>query len=230
MCWCIQNEIFVLMQEYCEKGHACDQTGETKCPDSRVAVGSNEQGEELILVDENDRLVGFEAKLRAHQNGGKLHRAFSVFVFDGAGRMLLQRRAQGKYHFGGLWTNACCSHPRKGEKLEDAVHRRLREEFGFDTELEEVFSFVYRSSDPKSGLTEHEFDHVFCGRYDGEPRPNPNEIDDWKWVSFAELMADLQSNPSHYTPWLRVAIQRVIEALPEADATASSVYYWDAQG
>jgi len=176
-------------------------------------VNYNESDEELILVDENDNPVGFETKLKAHENDGKLHRAFSVFVFDGAGRMLLQRRAKGKYHFAGLWTNACCSHPRKGEALQDAVHRRLLQEFGFDAELREIFSFIYRASDPESGLAEYEFDHVFCGEFDGEPRPNPGEIDEWKWVGIAELLTDLESNPQNYTPWFRVAVSRVIEKI-----------------
>jgi isopentenyl-diphosphate Delta-isomerase len=183
-----------------------DEDNESKRLDGGTGGEPNEPGEELIIVDEKDRLVGFETKLAAHQKGGKLHRAFSIFVFDGVGRMLLQRRAEGKYHFGGLWSNACCSHPRKGEKLEDAAHRRLREEFGFDTELEEVFSFVYRASDFRSGLTEHEFDHVFCGEFNGDPHPNVDEIADWKWVGLADLEADLQSNPDDYTSWFRVVV------------------------
>src|SRR5919107_6267461 len=99
----------------------------------------------LILVDEHDRALGYSAKLPAHQNGGLLHRAFSVFVFNPAGEMLLQRRAAGKYHFGGLWTNACCSHPRRGQSTLDAAHARLQEELGFDTDLNERFTFVYRA-------------------------------------------------------------------------------------
>ena len=175
----------------------------------------SERGEEIILVDENDNPIGFETKLKAHENGGKLHRAFSIFVFDAAGRMLLQRRAKKKYHFGGLWTNACCGHPRKGEKLEDAARVRLQEEFGFDTGVEEIFDFLYRASDAKSGLTEYEFDHVFCGEFNGEPRPNPDEIDDWKWVGLAELLVDLKNDPHQYTPWFKIALPRVIENLPE---------------
>ena len=122
---------------------------------------------EIILVDAADNQVGVETKLGAHENGGKLHRAFSIFIFDAAGRMLLQRRAKKKYHFGGLWTNACCGHPKVGEKLPSAAHTRLQQEFGFDTQLEETFSFLYRAFDADSGLTEHEFDYVFCGEYNG---------------------------------------------------------------
>ena len=181
----------------------------------------NERGEEIILVDENDNPIGFETKLKAHENGGKLHRAFSIFVFDAAGRMLLQRRAKTKYHFGGLWSNACCSHPKRGEELEDAARVRLQQEFGFDTGVEEIFDFLYRASDAKSGLTEYEFDHVFCGEFNGEPRPNPDEIDDWKWVGLAELLVDLKNNPHQYTPWFKIALPRLIENLPDLRAATA---------
>jgi isopentenyl-diphosphate delta-isomerase len=172
--------------------------------------------QELILVDKDDNQIGIETKKGAHENGGKLHRAFSIFIFDVAGRMLLQRRAKKKYHFGGLWTNACCGHPRQGETLQTAVHTRLQEEFGFDTQLEETFSFLYRAFDAESGMTEHEFDHVFCGEFSGEAHPNPDEIDDWKWVDPAELLVDLENNPDDYTPWFKIAVQRVIENRPDS--------------
>jgi isopentenyl-diphosphate delta-isomerase len=174
-----------------------------------------EYNEEIILVDENDNMVGFETKLKAHEDGGKLHRAFSIFVFDARGKLLLQRRAKKKYHFGGLWSNTCCSHPKKGEELQDAAQARLQQEFGFDTRLKEIFSFLYRASDARSGLTEHEFDHVFYGEFDGDPRPNPDEIEDWKWVDVTDLMSDLKNNPHYYTPWFKIALQGVIEALPD---------------
>lgn len=170
--------------------------------------------EQIVLVDENDRPVGFEEKMKAHENGGKLHRAFSIFIFDSAGRMLLQLRSVKKHHFGGLWTNSCCSHPRRGEKLEDAAHRRLKDEFGFDTPLKEVFSFVYKALDRKSGLTEHEFDHVFVGKYDGEPKPNAEEIDEWEWASADELLADAKRNPQNYTPWFMLALEKVLANAP----------------
>jgi isopentenyl-diphosphate delta-isomerase len=174
---------------------------------------NNERNEEIILVDENDEQIGFETKLKAHENGGKLHRAFSIFIFDDPGKMLLQRRSKKKYHFGGLWTNACCSHPTRGEKLQEAAHARLRQEFGFDAELKEIFSFTYRAPDPNSELTEFEFDHVFCGKFNDEPQPDPNEIEDWKWVDVMGLLADLESNPYDYTPWFRIAAHKVIENL-----------------
>jgi isopentenyl-diphosphate Delta-isomerase len=175
------------------------------------SASSSANGEDvLILVDEQDRPVGFETKLAAHQNGGKLHRAFSVFIFNSRGQMLLQRRAAGKYHFGGLWTNACCSHPRRGEDTTAAAHARLRKEFGFDADLEELFSFVYRAQDPKSGLTEHECDHVFRGTFDGQPRPDPAEIGEWKWVEPAALLADVRARPAAYTPWFKEVVERVL--------------------
>ena len=168
------------------------------------------QSDELILVDENDSPVGYAPKLAAHQNGGKLHRAFSVFIFNAAGEMLLQRRAATKYHFGGLWTNACCSHPRRGEDTLQAAHARLRHELGFDTDLRELFSFVYRATDPTSGLTEHEFDHVFVGEFDGPTRPNPDEVAEVKWVHPSTLLADVRANPSAYTPWFSLVVGRAI--------------------
>ena len=168
------------------------------------------ESDDLILVDEHDNEVGHAPKLDAHLNGGTLHRAFSIFIFNAAGEMLLQRRAAGKYHFGGLWTNACCSHPRRGQTTLDAAHLRLREEFGFDTGLTERFAFTYRATDPTSGLTEHEFDHVFTGRFDGQPRPNPEEIGEWKWMRPEELLADVETNPESYTPWFKVAVKRVL--------------------
>lgn len=173
-----------------------------------------EAPEQLILVDENDVCVGTMEKLAAHEGGGVLHRAFSVFIFDEQGRVLLQQRAAGKYHFGGLWTNACCSHPRPGEEVAAAARRRLREEFGFETTLEKSFSFLYHAHDAESGLSEWEYDHVFIGRWQGIPKPNPDEIADWKWLSPAELRADVEANPRHYTPWFRLAFERALEHAP----------------
>jgi isopentenyl-diphosphate delta-isomerase len=175
--------------------------------------------DEIILVDEHDNVVGYCPKLEAHQDGGRLHRAFSVFVFNSAGELLLQRRADGKYHFGGLWTNTCCSHPRRGETTLDAAHARLREEFGFEAALKEVFSFVYRATDPASGLTEHEFDHVFVGQFDGKPDPNPREIGEWKWTGPEQLIADVRARPESYTPWFKLVVERVLGSPPRRAAT-----------
>lgn len=164
--------------------------------------------EEIILVDEYDNIIGYEEKLAAHQHGGRLHRAFSIFIFNSDGKMLLQQRSLKKYHFGGLWTNACCSHPNKGEDLASAVHRKLMQEFGFDTELFEELVFTYKATDKGSGLTEHEIDHVFIGLFDGTPQPNPEEVDDFKWVTVAELQEDIAANPNAYTPWFKIALDR----------------------
>ena len=165
--------------------------------------------EYIILVDESDEPIGFEEKLAAHRNGGKLHRAFSIFILNAQGEMLLQKRSLKKYHFGGAWTNACCGHPMRGELLEAAAHRRLREELGFDTDLKKIFSFTYTASDAKSGLTEREFDHVFVGEFDGEPWPHPDEIDDLKWVRREELERDLATSAESYTPWFTEAMARL---------------------
>ena len=170
--------------------------------------------EEIILVDEHDKPGGFMEKIVAHKNGGKLHRAFSIFVFNSKGQLLLQLRSVKKHHFGGLWTNTCCSHPRKGEKLEEAVHRKLMQECGFDTELKEIFSFIYKAHDKKSGLTEHEFDHVFIGKFDGKPNQNPEEIDELKWVDTKDLQSDVKKNPGNYTLWFRLALDSVLEIHP----------------
>jgi isopentenyl-diphosphate delta-isomerase len=178
---------------------------------------AEEVEDEVVLVDENDRPLGFLPKRRAHEAGGVLHRAFSIFIFDRHKRMLLQLRGENKYHFGGQWTNTCCSHPRKGEGLLEAAHRRLQQEMGFDVPLQELFSFIYRAYDAQSGLTEHEFDHVFVGEYDGEPRPNPAEVDGWQWIEIADLRRDLQAHPEHYTVWFRLSAERVCQ-WAEADS------------
>jgi len=188
----------------------------THVVDRRLADFLAARADQVILVDESDREIGHADKLDAHRDGGRLHRAFSVFIFDGAGRMLLQRRAAAKYHFGGLWTNACCSHPRRGEETGAAAHRRLREELGFDTELRELFSFVYTASDARSGLSEREFDHVFAGRFDGEPRPAPDEVEAVRWVDPDELARDLALHPERYTPWFAEAAPRVAAWMREA--------------
>jgi len=164
--------------------------------------------EKIILVDKDDRQVGTGEKMAVHREG-KLHRAFSIFVFNSKGELMLQRRAKSKYHSGGLWTNTVCSHPREGEGLEEAAHRRLKEEMGFDCPLEEAFSFIYRVAF-KNGLTENELDHVFVGRYDGEPVPDPQEADGWKWIPLEELKKDIVKNPEKYTYWLRLALDRLV--------------------
>lgn len=168
--------------------------------------------EHVILVDEQDRPIGVAEKVAAHQNGGQLHRAFSVFLLNDRGQMLLQRRAATKYHFGGLWTNACCSHPRQNQGTDVAARDRLQFEMGIDAPLEERFAFVYRAHDPVSGLTEHEYDHVFVGRFDGTPSPHPQEVSDWRWMEPTALLEDVRRNPQQYTPWFKLVLERLSPA------------------
>lgn len=172
--------------------------------------------ERVVLVDADDVEVGTLEKLRAHLDGA-LHRAFSVFVFDAEGRMLLQRRAAEKYHSGGLWSNTCCSHPRPGEAVDAAARRRLREEMGFECPLEEAFRFVYRA-DVGGGLTEHEYDYVFVGRFDGEPVPNPAEVEGWRWMDVDGVRREMERDPAAFTFWFRTAFAQVLahDAVPRS--------------
>lgn len=165
--------------------------------------------EQVILVDIDDREVGTMEKMEAHEKA-LLHRAFSVFVFNDLGELLLQKRASGKYHSGGLWTNTCCSHQRPGESTLEAANRRMVEEMGFSTELHEEFSFTYKSV-LNDGLTEHEFDHVLFGSYNGRPKPNPEEVEDWKYVALEELNIDIQNNPDQYTSWFKICWAEVLK-------------------
>ena len=173
-------------------------------------AGNERDGRNLLLVNELDEVVGYGEKLEVHQNGGKLHRAFSIFLFNARGEMLLQRRAPAKYHFAGLWSNACCGHPLRGQELHEAAFRRLGFEFGFETPLEHVGSFLYRAFDAKSGLIEHEFDHIFRGQWDGQPAPNPEEISDWKWMEVEVLREDVAQHPELYTPWFQIVLEEVL--------------------
>ena len=163
--------------------------------------------EYVILVDENDREIGTEEKMKAHEEA-KLHRAFSIFIFNSKGEMLLQQRACQKYHSGCLWTNATCSHPRPGEKVAEAAHRRLKEEMGFDTELNRAFHFIHKASFDH-GLTEHELDHVFLGNYDGPIQLNSDEADDYRWIALETLKQEMKQNPEKYTVWFKIAFDRV---------------------
>ena len=162
--------------------------------------------EEIVLVDEKDNEIGTGEKMAVHTEG-KLHRAFSVFIFNGKGETLLQKRADSKYHWGGAWSNTCCSHPHPGEKVEEAVHRKMMQELGIDCSVKKVFDFVYKVRHD-NGLFEHEFDHIFIGRFDGAPTLNPEEASDWKWMSLAELKKDIRVSPNSYTPWLKIALDK----------------------
>jgi len=171
--------------------------------------------EEIILVDEKDNEIGKGEKMQVHKDA-KLHRAFSIFVFNSDGKLMIHQRNKDKYHCGGLWTNTCCSHPRAGESLDDAVKRRLQEEMGFTTDMRKVFDFIYKVKFD-NGLTEHEFDHVFFGKYDDDPKPNPEEVQDWKWVDLRELRNDIDENPDKYTYWFKDIIDRVIEHIEKGN-------------
>jgi isopentenyl-diphosphate delta-isomerase len=162
---------------------------------------------EVILVDEQDRQSGTMEKLAAHKQG-LLHRAFSIFIFNSNGKMLLQRRALKKYHSGGLWTNACCSHPEPGEGLDQATTRRLKEEMGFETSVEKLFDFIYKTSF-ENGLIEYEFDHVFAGEYDGAITPDSEEAMDYCYKSVPEISQSLQAQPHLYSAWFKAAFPRI---------------------
>ncbi len=165
--------------------------------------------EYVILVNKDDKALGTMEKMEAHEKA-VLHRAFSVFIFNSAGQLLLQQRAAHKYHSPLLWTNTVCSHPRHGEETDDAAHRRIVEEMGFDCEFNEVFSFVYKA-DVGQGLVEHEFDHVLIGTSDVEPVPNPDEVSDWKYIDLKVLENDINENSNNYTVWFKIALSEVLE-------------------
>jgi isopentenyl-diphosphate delta-isomerase len=164
------------------------------------------QEEYVILVNEKDEVTGTMEKMQAHREG-LLHRAFSVFIFNENGEVLLQQRALHKYHSPGLWTNTCCSHPRVGETVEQAAHRRLMEEMGFDCALSYLTSFIYKV-EFEAGLYEHELDHVFKGLYTGEVSPNAEEVAAYQWFSWDQLLADTATHPERYTYWLRDILTR----------------------
>lgn len=174
-----------------------------------------EESNRIILVDVEDRERGSAEKLEAHEKG-LLHRAFSIFIHDGD-KMLIQQRAPGKYHSGGLWTNTCCSHPRVGEQLDAACHARLRDEMGFDAELHELFSFTYRTPFP-DGLTEYEYDHVFLGSYrESLPViPNPEEASAIQWIPLDALKRALTLQPQMFTSWFLIAAPKVILSIENA--------------
>ena len=167
--------------------------------------------EKVILVDENNLAIGEMEKMEAHEKGA-LHRAFSIFIFNKHNELMLQQRALSKYHSPGLWTNTCCSHPRPGETLPEAGHRRLVEEMGFDCEIKKIFDFIYKA-ELDQGLTEHELDHVFFGRYNHQPNINPKEVASWKWMEMEDIAEDMMVNPEKYTVWFRIAFKRVYEHL-----------------
>ena len=162
--------------------------------------------EHVILVDKDNNKIGLMPKMEAHKKA-LLHRAFSVFVFNDAGELMLQQRAAEKYHSPLLWTNTCCSHQRDGETNLEAGKRRLQEEMGFQCKLEEVFSFIYKAPFD-NGLTEHELDHVMVGKYNGLPKINKEEVQDYKWMTLEEVKVDMELNPSIYTAWFQIIFEK----------------------
>ncbi len=163
--------------------------------------------EEVILVNKEDKELGAGEKLDIHRKG-LLHRAFSIFIFNSKGEMMLQKRALTKYHGAGLWSNACCGHPRPNEDLIAAMKRRLMEEMGFECVFERMFDYIYQVKLDK-GMMEHEFLHVYKGVFDGIPKINPEEADGWKWISMAELREDIKKHPDKYSPWFKLSLERL---------------------
>lgn len=171
------------------------------------------QEEHVILVNDQDEAIGTMPKMEAHEKA-QLHRAFSVFVMNNKGQTMLQQRAAHKYHSPLLWTNTCCSHQRMGESNIEAGQRRLHEEMGFQVELEEQFSFIYKAPFD-NGLTEHELDHVMIGYYNEEPTINPEEVASWKWMYPEAIQQDIAQNPGQYTVWFKIIFERFYDHLLE---------------
>ncbi|WP_312922709.1 isopentenyl-diphosphate Delta-isomerase [Empedobacter brevis] len=167
----------------------------------------------VVLVDQDDQKLGLMEKQQAHV-AGLLHRAFSVFVFNSKGELMIQQRAATKYHSPTLWTNTCCSHPRDKETYEEAAHRRLQEEMGFDCELEYKFNFIYKAH-LENDLTEHELDHVFIGTFDDEPNLNPDEVMAYCWVELDDLKKDMEKNPQNYTAWFKIIFEHYVSYIEE---------------
>ena len=163
--------------------------------------------QEIILVTEKDEAIGTMEKMQVHQQG-LLHRAFSVFIFDRKGRMLLQQRAAHKYHGAHLWSNTCCSNPYPDEKVGDAAYRRLKEEMGFVTPLVKIFEFTYKAK-VENNLIEHEYDHVFAGEYEGEIRMNKAEVADYCYEGMSDIKWGLKEQPEKFTYWFRMAFPTI---------------------
>jgi len=161
--------------------------------------------EKVILVNEKDEEIGTEEKIKTHKEG-KLHRCFSILIFNSKGELLIQQRAKSKYHSPLLWSNTCCSHPRPNEKIIEAAKRRLKEEMGIETDLKEIFSLIYRVK--VGNLIEHEFDHVFFGKYNGDPSPDPKEVENWQWISLKELKKDIKKNPQKFALWFKIVLKK----------------------
>ncbi len=167
--------------------------------------------EKVILVNEQDEKIGLMPKQEAHEKG-LLHRAFSVFIFNGKNELMLQQRALHKYHSPGLWTNTCCSHQRDGETSLEAGKRRLFEEMGFTVDLKETTSFIYKAPFD-NGLTEHELDHILVGNFEETPNINKDEVAAWKWMDLDDVKKDIQANPEIYTAWFKIIFDKFYQHL-----------------
>ncbi|GER60293.1 isopentenyl-diphosphate Delta-isomerase [Patiriisocius marinus] len=163
----------------------------------------------VILVNENDEQIGLMPKMEAHEKA-VLHRAFSVFIFNNDNELMLQQRALHKYHSPGLWTNTCCSHQRDGESNIEAGTRRLQEEMGFVTQLNETTSFIYKAPFD-NGLTEHELDHILVGNFNETPVINEDEVVAWKWMLLEDVKKDIENNPQIYTAWFKIIFEKFYE-------------------
>ncbi len=195
-------------------------------PLTKSEIVSNDQ-EPLILVDSNDREIGFLDKTACHDGGGVLHRAFSLFIFNPAGELLLQRRASGKRLWPSFWSNSCCSHPRQGETMDEAVQRRMGQELGLHAPVSFVYKFEYQAKFGTQG-TEHELCWVYVGQTSQNPTINTTEIDEWRWISAADLDAELTATQDQFTPWFKLEWQRLreefadrLEQMPAAGSTDS---------
>lgn len=165
-----------------------------------------QQEEQVVLVDEHCNEIGLMPKLEAHEKG-VLHKAISVIIFNQNGEMLVTQRALTKYHWPGIWSNTCCSHPRAGETFAAAAHRRLREELGFETPLQEAFHFIYKAQDKITGLIEHEYDTVFTGTFNQNFTFNKNEIEAVRWMTIPALLADVEHHPETYSFWFKIILK-----------------------
>lgn len=185
-----------------DKNITTDNEGYTK---------AHEADDLLILVDTNDKEIGFMNKLAVHK-AGVLHRAFSVFIFNKEGELLLQQRADTKYHSAGLWSNTCCSHPVKGEEFENTIARRLKEEMGIVCPVHFQFSFIYKAVFD-NGLIENELDHVYFGTTNERPQPNIQEVKDWKYMSMQELKKEINAHPEKFSAWLKICFPKVEDVI-----------------
>lgn len=167
---------------------------------------------EVVLVNDQDKIVGYREKFAAHKIPVPLHRAISVVILDPAGKkMLLQKRAEGKPTWPLFWSNAVCTHPFKNESYQECAERRLKQEMGFSTPLTEKFRFIYKADCDRT-WGEHEYDVVFEGKYEGEVKPDPEEAADWKWMEIKELLVDVKNNPGIYTPWFKIILEKLYGA------------------